>query len=155
MTSLYVINNFYFFFKANDASQTILMWLMAKEMLKQRALCQRNRSRPSPQPGLPGSDSTQPIGRVPFHPDLSPGHTSRSPCQAQSCPPATTPSSCHQSSFGRAVLRVHCREPRWRPGKLRAHLRGGSGLTPEPSQQTICLWLSIPEVFGDQRNGLV
>lgn len=31
------------------------MWLMAKEMLKQRALCQRNRSHPFPQPGLPGS----------------------------------------------------------------------------------------------------
>lgn len=66
--------------KANDASQTILMWFMGKEMLKQRALCQRNRSLPCPQLGLRGSGSKRSTGRVPFPPDLSPGHTSRSSC---------------------------------------------------------------------------
>lgn len=43
---------------------------------------------------------------------------------------------------------------RQRPGQENFHPCGGSGLELKPLQQAICLLLSIPRLFGDQRNGL-
>lgn len=107
-----------------------------------------------PQPCLPDSANTQPTGILAFHPSLSPGLTSRSLCQAHVCLPPRTPSTCYQTSSSAETPGASW-ESEMQSGRENFHPHRGSGLKLEPLPQAICLKLSIPWIFRDQRNGLL
>ena len=76
-------------------------------------------------------------------------------CQPRVCPLPTTPSTCHQNASSGETLGCITGECGQRAGREDFYPPRGSGLEPELLQQAICLKLSIPRIFRDQRNGLL
>lgn len=75
-------------------------------------------------------------------------------CQPHVCPPPTTPRRTIKTPPLESLLGHHQEKMQRSPGREDFYPHRGSGLELEPLQQAICLKLSIPRIFRDQRNGL-
>lgn len=102
------------FKKANVVFQIFLMWLMGKEVLKQKAslACVSAKETEAVLPPAMPTRLSQCTAywNTTIPSKSAPGLTWRSWCQAQIPPPSITPGTCYKNSSNREMLEVHCRK---------------------------------------------